>query len=65
MATSILAPHSEKTELILEIYGPISEDAYTLSLRVEELQERIKCLEEENACLSMRVELLQDLCLAE
>jgi hypothetical protein len=40
-------------------------DTHNLTLKVVELQERIKILEEENANLNMRVELLQDLCLAE
>lgn len=36
-----------------------------LCMLIDDLQERIRCLEEENDSLSSRIELLQDLCLAE
>lgn len=65
MSTSLQDSPVTNLELLLREGNQPEMDAYTLSEMLEDLQERIRRLEEENAYLSSRVELLQDLCLAE
>jgi hypothetical protein len=63
MQISIQDSHLSETELVPGIATqPINVNLYVL---IGDLQEQIRCLEEENASLSSRIELLQDLCLAE
>jgi len=56
--------YTDNMEVAVGEPNPPWMDAYALSV-VDELQERIKSLEEENSCLNMRIKFLQELCLSE
>jgi hypothetical protein len=64
MTTSLQDTQPDNIEVAVDEASLPWMDTYALSL-VNELQERIKFLEEENVFLNMRIEFLQELCLSE
>jgi hypothetical protein len=64
MTTSLQDTQPDNIEVTVDEASQLWMDTYALSL-VNELQERIKLLEEENVFLNMRIEFLQELCLSE
>jgi hypothetical protein len=64
MTTSPQDAHIDNMEVTVGEANPPWMDAYALSM-VDELQERIKSLEQENTCLNLRIQFLQELCLSE
>ena len=64
MTTSLQDTRQDNLEVVVNEPSQLWMDANELSL-FNELQERIKFLEEENVFLNMRIEFLQELCLSE
>jgi hypothetical protein len=64
MTTSLQDTQPDNIEVAVDEPSQPWMDTYALSL-VNELQERIKFLEEENVFLNMRIEFFQELCLSE
>ena len=64
MTTSLQDTQQDNIEVAVDEASQPWMDTYALAL-VNELQERIKFLEEENVFLNMRIEFLQELCLSE